>query len=167
MPPILTNSEISRAVCDRLDISSGNGTYGGNTDDIINIRAVVQNGITKRQICVRITGIATVSDLTTHLTSNPVTVVYELAEPYEVPMTAAEVTAYHALRTYEDTTNITATDSPTMTVDYLLDTENGKAVGKVTENLDGRMDMQQLQLNDHEQRIADLEDAMTSMLVGG
>lgn len=138
-PKSVGSDETSHAISADVDIVSPSECYGGEMDDCLSIRDTLSGGTLKAQIGIRIAGIATVSDLTAYLASNPVTVVYELAEPYEIPMTAAEVTAYHALRTFENTTNITATDSPTMTVDYLLDTENGKAVGKVVDDTTRQM----------------------------
>lgn len=55
------------------------------------------------------------------------------ATPVIIPLTSAEKSALNALRTY-DTTHIDATDEPTMTVDYLLNTDNGQAVAKVDAN---------------------------------
>ena len=52
-----------------------------------------------------------------------------LDTPVEMPMTASELAAYHSLRTFESLTNIICTDSPQMILDYLIDTDNGKAIG--------------------------------------
>lgn len=57
--------------------------------------------------------------------------VVPLATPVETPLTSAEKSALASLRTYDHTTHIDATDEPTMTVDYLLNTNNGQAVAKV------------------------------------
>ena len=54
-------------------------------------------------------------------------------------MTASEVAAYHNLRTFENITNITCTDSPQMKLDYMLNTENGASVGQVAANFVGVM----------------------------
>lgn len=77
--------------------------------------------------------------LKTYLASNPVTVVYELAEPYEIPLTSAELSALRNLRTYNPTTNVTITDSPAVDVGYLLDTDNGQAVADVQNELQGQI----------------------------
>lgn len=53
------------------------------------------------------------------------------ATPTETPLASAEKSALASLRTYDHITHIDATDSPTMTVDYLLNTDNGKAVANV------------------------------------
>ncbi len=53
------------------------------------------------------------------------------ATPVVTPLTPTEKAALAALRTYSGTTSISATDSPVMTVRYLKDTDNGKAVANV------------------------------------
>ena len=63
--------------------------------------------------------------------------VVALDTPTELSMTASELATFHELRTFENTTNITCTDSPQMTLDYLIDTENGASIGQVTENMTG------------------------------
>lgn len=57
--------------------------------------------------------------------------VVPLTTPTETPLTSTEKSALASLRTYDHTTYIDATDAPTMTVDYLLNTDNGKAVAGV------------------------------------
>lgn len=51
--------------------------------------------------------------------------------PIITPLTSAEKSALATLKTYPNTTHIEATDSPNMTVDYLLDTDNGKAMANM------------------------------------
>lgn len=53
------------------------------------------------------------------------------ATPTVTALSAAEKNALAALKTYNSVTNISATDNPVMTVDYLLNTNNGQAVAKV------------------------------------
>ena len=79
------------------------------------------------------------SDPTTFKTAvTGVKLVYELAEPYEIPLTASEITQLRNLRTYSPTTNVTVTDNPTSTVGYLLNTDNGQAVANVQNEIDNR-----------------------------
>ena len=66
-------------------------------------------------------------------------IVYELAEPYEIPLTASELSALRNLRTYNPTTNITITDDPTVDIGYLLNTDNGQAVADVQNELQGQI----------------------------
>lgn len=65
---------------------------------------------------------------------------YELATPTETPLTSAEKSALASLRTYDHTTYIDATDAPTMTVNYLLDTDNGQAVANIQRDLREQID---------------------------
>lgn len=74
------------------------------------------------------------TDAATFITAmSGVKLIYELATPTETPLSTAEKSALASLRTYNPNTNIDATDSPSMTADYLLNTDNGKAVARVDE----------------------------------
>ena len=64
-----------------------------------------------------------------------VKLVYPLATPTETALSTAEKNALASLRTYNDTTHIDATDSPSITVDYLLNTTNGKAIANMDNKL--------------------------------
>ena len=59
-----------------------------------------------------------------------------LVTPTVIPLTDAEISAFRALRTFDGTTNISITDEPEMTVDYLKNTDNGEAVSRVVDNVD-------------------------------
>ena len=131
---IMPASNISQyeavGICDKLTYNSqynviSGGEYGVS---LVGTRADI-----------RINGITTVEDLKTYLASNPITIVYELAEPVEIPLTASELSALHNLRTYASTTNVTATDDPTSTVGYILNTANGQAVSAVQTDLQGQI----------------------------
>lgn len=53
----------------------------------------------------------TVEAVTHYLSENPITILYVLKEPIEIPLNAEELAAYTALRTYDGTT-VVATDAP-------------------------------------------------------
>lgn len=95
--------------------------------------------ITGNYVLLRLDTIKSASDLKTYLASNPVTVVYELAEFYEISLTASELSQLRGLKTYASTTNVTVTDSPTVDVGYLLNTGNGQAVSAVQQGLQGQI----------------------------
>ena len=67
-------------------------------------------------------------------------VVYELAEPYEIPLTSAELSALRGLKTYSPITNVTVTDAPTSTVGYILNTDNGQAVAELENRIKSEID---------------------------
>lgn len=69
-----------------------------------------------------------------------VKLVYPLATPTETPLTSAEKSALASLRTYDSITHIDATDAPTMTVNYLLNTNNGQAVAHIDDKLASKVD---------------------------
>ena len=70
---------------------------------------------------------ATVDEYKAWLQSNPVTVVYELAEPQEIELTAEQLAQFKQLRTFEPVTNIFC-DGETIT-QYYKANDNGGAVG--------------------------------------
>ncbi len=53
------------------------------------------------------------------------------ATPVITPLTPTEKTVLASLRTYNPNTQIDVTDSPSMTVNYLLNTDNGQAAAKI------------------------------------
>lgn len=68
---------------------------------------------------------ATVADWKAHLSSNPITVVYELKTPIETPLPEADVEALKNIRTFKGTTHV-FTDSevkPDLEVEYVIDTK--------------------------------------------
>ena len=90
-------------------------------------------------VYIRIANISEVADLKTYLAANPVTVIYELAEPYDLPLTEAENSAFRALRTFDSVTNLSITDDPEFSAEYLKNSENGQAVGDIQEDLQAQI----------------------------
>lgn len=66
--------------------------------------------------------------------------IYPLATPTVTPLTAAEISAFRGLKTYDSTTNITITDEPEFELDYLKNTENGQTVADIQKDLQRQMD---------------------------
>ena len=54
----------------------------------------------------------------------PITVIYELAEPIETPLSDEQIAAYKALHTHYPSTSIHNSDNAHMVVDYVADTKN-------------------------------------------
>lgn len=73
-------------------------------------------------------------DFKTHLTSNPLEVVYELATPTTQELTTSEQSALLSLKTYDSTTNLSVTDDPYIDFSYLKNTQNGRAVATAIDN---------------------------------
>ena len=64
-----------------------------------------------------------------------------LATPVTTPLTAAEKAAFAEFRTFDGNTNVTATDNPFMTLNYVKNTDNGKALADVDNKSTVRMAM--------------------------
>lgn len=78
------------------------------------------------------------SDAATFTTAvTGVKLIYPLETPTTTPLTDTEISAFRALRTFDSTTNINITDEPEFTIDYLKNTDNGKAVSRVVDLLQG------------------------------
>ena len=64
-----------------------------------------------------------------------------LSTPVTTPLTDAEKAAFAEFRTFEGSTNVTATDDPFMALNYVKNTENGKALANVDDKSAVRMAM--------------------------
>ena len=65
------------------------------------------------------------------LASNPIKLVYVVAEPIETPLTDEQLRALQSLQTFESTTNIFSSELANVDVEYYKNTDNGRAIGKV------------------------------------
>lgn len=130
-------SQLCNAIASGLTIATINDIQYADAENAINVGDTPNAWTT---VSVRVSGISTAADLKTYLASHPVTVVYELATPYDAPLTSAEISALTALETYSGITNIAITDSPETEIDYLRDTENGQAAADMQVNIYARMD---------------------------
>ena len=102
------------------------------------------NNLANNGVCIVVDSIRicddTYTDAATFKTAmSGVKLIYPLATPTETPLTSAEKSALASLRTYS-TTQIDATDAPSMTVDYLLNTDNGNAVAKIDSRIPQMID---------------------------
>lgn len=64
-----------------------------------------------------------------------------LATPVTTPLSDAEKAAFAEFRTFDGNTNVTATDDPFMTLNYVKNTDNGKALADVDDKSAVRMAM--------------------------
>lgn len=64
-----------------------------------------------------------------------------LATPVTTPLSDAEKAAFAEFRTFDGNTNVTATDNPFMTLNYVKNTDNGKALADVDNKSAVRMAM--------------------------
>ena len=63
-----------------------------------------------------------------------------LATPVTTPLSDAEIAAFAEFRTFDGNTNVTATDNPFMTLNYVKNTDNGKALANVDDRVDNKVD---------------------------
>ena len=75
------------------------------------------------------TGFTTVDEWKAWLAENPITVVYELAEPTVTPLTAEQIAEFEKLRTFDGTTHVTC--EANCELQYFYDSVSGKAVAMI------------------------------------
>lgn len=73
------------------------------------------------QFRISTTKVATVDELKNYVRNNPVDVVYVLANPVEVPLSAEEISTYNNLRTYRENTTVFNDGLAYMELDYAMD----------------------------------------------
>ena len=97
------------------------------------------------------TNFSTLDEFNAWLAENPITVVYELAEPTVTPLTAEQIAEFEKLRTFDGVTNVTCEGE--CEVQYLTESESGKAVAAVVSKVNNGMDALEAAIN---KAIADL-----------
>lgn len=114
-----SSSEKVNAICDRYDIVNANDTYGkftgicSATNGTIYIYDENHN--------------TTLDDFENYLKSNPVTIIYELANPTVTDLSKEEVAELLSLKTYEGQTYIDA-DGAEFEISYFKNTEIGQSI---------------------------------------
>ena len=95
--------------------------------------------------------VTTISELKTWLQSNPVTVVYELATPQEIELTAEQLAQFKQLRTFEPITNIFC-DGETVT-QYYKNNGNGECVGGLQDRVENIENTRAVRVNGNAKQI--------------
>lgn len=80
------------------------------------------------------------ADMKNFVDSNDVYVIYPLAEPQEIELTAADVSALMQLQTYNGMTNISNSDNADMDVKYCIDKSLSECVLPITIGLQKQID---------------------------
>ncbi len=119
---------IANALCTQYDIVTAEQAYHATVKGL---------AISYSYISISDTDYTTVSDFVASL--GDAELIYELATPTTTPLTDAESSAFRGLRTFDNTTNITITDEPEFELDYLKNTDNGEAVSRVVDDLQGQI----------------------------
>ena len=78
------------------------------------------------------TSFSTLEDWKAHLASNPMTVVYELAEPVETPLSVDELIAFNKLRAYQSGSSLFSDCD--MEVEYFLNNKVGQPMADIHMN---------------------------------
>lgn len=79
-------------------------------------------------------GITTVAEWRTWLSENPITVVYEKAEPTVTPLTAEQIAEFEKLRTFDGVSHVTC--EAESEIQYFCDSVSGKAVASVVSKVE-------------------------------
>ena len=87
----------------------------------------------KNNFCILDSSYSNLASFKTWLQSNPVTVVYELATPQEIELTAEQLAQFKNLRTFESVTNVLC-DGETVTC-YYKNSDNGECVAGLQEKI--------------------------------
>lgn len=106
------------------------------TVDVYDLNNVPENGILVNHngdIVLKDERYATLEEYKSWLQSNPVTVVYELATPQEIELTAEQLAQFKNLRTFEPITNIISNGETE--VQYFTNSESGKVLGMIQRQL--------------------------------
>ncbi|MGN1303802.1 MAG: hypothetical protein ACI4YB_02075 [Oscillospiraceae bacterium] len=82
----------------------------------------------------------TVNEWKTHLTSNPITIAYQLATPFEIELTATEVDALRTLQTFDRVTNVSNSAGVEMSVKYCTNKVLSECVMPITKGLQKQID---------------------------
>ena len=104
----------SALLCNQYVSATANEVYQGNNKCVI----------TKGVLWVSDTNYVSVDDWKNHLSETNLTIVYQLAEPIETPLSAEEIEAYKALHTNYPVTTIYNNDGAGTEVEYVADTKN-------------------------------------------
>lgn len=106
-------SDMSRVICDNYSATSAANTY-------FNINGISIDPAGPLIIYDDERSSLSASEWKALFAENPITVVYQLAEPQEIKLTAAEMTVLQQLQTYNGTTNISNSDNAEMDVKYCI-----------------------------------------------
>lgn len=117
---------VANMLCDRYKVTTSSQTYNENTG------IAVEAGNHYIYIYDDIYNTSDVSVWKAHLASNPLTVVYELAEPVETPLSVDELIAFNKLRVYKS--GSTLFSGCDMEVEYFLNNKVGQPMADIHMN---------------------------------
>ena len=121
-------------ICSRLPFN-----YSIWSSDILGCH-IAQNGDFVLRMPSSAVGGTDAAAFKTWLASNPLTVIYQLAEPQEVSLTTAEMSALRSLQTFEGVTNISNSADAEMSVKYCTNKALAEYVKPIISGLQTQID---------------------------
>lgn len=122
------NSEVANVLCTQFETLSSNRTYTLNEG--ISIQGA-GDGQGQLQIYSEDFNTTNVSLWKAHLAANPVTIVYELEEPIETPLSPAALLELNKLRTFDSTTCVSNDAGAEMEIEYFNNNATGQAMSDI------------------------------------
>lgn len=121
-------------ICSRLPFN-----YSIWSSDILGCH-IAQNGDFVLRMPSSVVGGTDAAAFKTWLASNPITLFYQLAEPQEINLTAAEMSALRSLQTFEGVTNISNSADAEMSVKYCTNKALAEYVKPLINGLQAQID---------------------------
>ena len=145
-----TSKSGKKAYANQLRLVNTGETSNAQNDNSFTIAST-------KNLYLRINSITDISSLRTHLSINPLHVVYTLATPTTEPLTASQVAEFMKLQTFKGVTHVTAGGE--VTVRYYCDADNGEDVAMLLRKLYAAEN----KANNLEARVAELEVAIAAL----
>lgn len=135
-----TRGDVTRnnIMCDKYEVAPRASYTETMTDKIMS--AGFTGGYISSEIDVVKVPILTMDNWKSELSENPITVVYQLVEPQEIPLSAAEMAELRQLMTYSGVTNISNSGGADMDVKYCTDKSLSECVLPITMGLQKQID---------------------------
>lgn len=123
-------SSVENLISDRFItiLYSNNATEFTNpTKEYLMVGYTSTNG----KFAISVKGIESGNALRTHLAENPITIVYELAEPIETPLSPATLLELNKLRTFDSITCVSNDAGAEMEIEYFKNNATGQAMSDI------------------------------------
>ena len=126
-------ANMPRVICDNYSANSADNTYFNNNG--ISIDTVGSLIIYDEE-----RSALSAAEWKSSFAANPITVVYQFAEPQEIELTAAEMTALRRLQTFNGTTSISNSSGAEMSVKYCINKALSEFAYPITMGLQKQID---------------------------
>lgn len=126
-------TNMPRVICDNYSANSADNTYFNNNGISIDTVGSLIIYDDERSAL-------SAAEWKSSFAANPITVVYQFAEPQEIQLTAAEMTAFRQLKTFNGVTSISNNSGAEMSVKYCTNKALSEFVRPVTMGLQKQID---------------------------